>query len=114
MTTRPLRRLSSDATPEKHARGPGRPGRRQLVGRQRPAEKEALRVAAVFRPQERKQLQGLDTLGGCGDLMDERLIDLEDVDRELPQVSHARVAGPEIVDRDRDTERSQRLQHLHG
>src|SRR5580700_10399671 len=44
---------------------------------------------------------------------DERAIDLERIDRELPQVCERAVTGAEVIDRDANTERLQRLEQLH-
>ena len=106
-----------------------------MVGRHRAAEIEPLPFAALLRAKERVLFQRLDALGddavseapahadhrahdrrpagGRRDLMDERLINLEDIDRKLPQIGHARVTGPEVIDRDGHAECPQRLQHFH-
>ena len=47
-------------------------------------------------------------------IVDERLVDLEDVDREALQVSERRVAGAEIVDRETNAERLERVQPLEN
>ena len=43
-------------------------------------------------------------LAAVGDAVDERLVDLEDVDREAADVVQRRVAGAEVVDRELDAE----------
>src|SRR5436190_1283464 len=46
------------------------------------------------------------------DRADERPIDLQDVDRELPQVAERRVPGAEVVDRQPDAQATQLVQPL--
>src|ERR1700674_156897 len=48
-------------------------------------------------------------VGSGGDLADERLVDLEGVDRKLSQIAQAGVARPEVVDRQLHPFRSQRV-----
>src|SRR5207248_319504 len=43
-------------------------------------------------------------LGAGGDTVDELLVDLEDVEREVSEVAQRRVAGTEVIDGESDTE----------
>jgi len=54
--------------------------------------------ARAIGPHDRRVL-GVATQAG-----DERVVDLEDVDGETPEVGQRRVAGAEVVDRDLDAE----------
>ena len=45
----------------------------------------------------------------AGELGDERAVDLQDVGRQALEVAERRVAGPEVVDRDADAHRAQRV-----
>ncbi len=47
------------------------------------------------------------TLGVVDEVVDESLVDLEDVDRELGQRGERRVAGAEVVDGDPDPDAAQ-------
>src|SRR5262249_22270151 len=99
---------------------------RELAERDRAAEQEALRQLASGAAQEGKLLRGLDTLGRRIDVerapepcdrahdrgavgmarhaLDERLVDLDLVEREHLQVAHRGIADPEIVEHDRNSE----------
>src|SRR5439155_12630059 len=93
-----------------------------LVGRRRPGEEEALREIAAELSQRRQLPVGLDALGDREqaervgeadevrrdrgvlrivlDALDERAIDLDQVDREAPELAERREAGAEVVDCD--------------
>src|SRR2546429_1217708 len=93
-----------------------------LVRRCRPREEEALGEVAAELPQrrelpvrldafgDREQAEGVseadEVRGDRGvlrvvlDALDERAIDLDQVDREAPQLAEGREAGAEVVDRD--------------
>ena len=97
-----------------------------LSGVRRPAEVEPLRLLAAELADDRVLLGGLDSLRDQVELervpeVDDALeqdevavlaarvrreapVDLDDVDRELPQVRERRVAGPEVVERQDDAE----------
>src|SRR5690349_10274349 len=88
----------------------------------RPAEQIALPLMAAFGAKAAEFGLGLDALGGdgdaealaeaddrtdyrlrlavCGDVADERLVDLDLVEWKAAQVAQARIAGAEIVHRD--------------
>src|SRR5581483_6032353 len=93
----------------------------QVRQRQRPGEQEALAELAPERAQRVELLGGLDALGcrlqveGLGDVDDgapearvlgapgdalhEGLVDLQEVDRQPPQVAERGVTGAEVVER---------------
>jgi len=116
-----------------------RPGVQQLhelVGSQRPAEEVALSLPAPLGLKKRELLprfhafrddampealahadDGADDGGARwigADLVDERLIDLQHVDRKLPQIAQVRVPGSEIVDRHLDAQVLQGLERERG
>ena len=98
----------------------------RLAGVHRPGEVEALGAVAAHPDQaldlglrldalgDRRRLQAvgeLDDAAGerlgsdvVGDLVDEALVDLDDLDREAPEIAQRRVAGSEVVDREGDPE----------
>src|SRR6185503_14877868 len=100
--------------------------RADLLGVDQRAEVIALAVLAVVPRQERHLTFGLDAVGdrverqAVGDrqdraaqhlpvlvrleIGDERTVDLQHVERELPQILEARVAGAELVDREPHTQ----------
>ena len=104
---------------------------RELVGRDRAAEQEALAEAAAERAQGVGLLGLLDALGDqhqaqrlahghdrlqqravLARVAGEGAVDLQDVHREPAQVAQRRVAGAEVVDREPDAEPAQGLQAL--
>ena len=113
----------------------GHPGR-QLVRRLRPAQVVALRDVAAELGQAVPDLLRLDALGDdlepevaaevdrrahdrgvvlvAGHVHDERLVDLDLVDRQPLEVAERRVAGAEVVDREPHAERRQPLEHGRG
>ena len=48
------------------------------------------------------------------DPLDERLVDLDLVERKLPQIAHARIAGAKIVEHDAKAQRTERLANVQG
>jgi len=75
------------------------------VSAQRPAERDdRLDHARRARPRG----------AGAAELLDERLVDLEQRDRVVVQPGQRGVPGAEVVDRDADPELAQRPQHGHG
>src|SRR5688572_7645010 len=106
--------------------------RADLLGFDQRAEKVALAVLAVVPRQERDLAFRLDTVGdgverqAVSDRQDcvaehlrvlvrvevrhERTVDLQHVERKLPQISEARIAGAELVDREPHTELLQSAQ----
>ena len=101
-----------------------------------PGEQVALTLVDVLGAQPRPLVDRLDPLGhglepehlaqldervhdgrgllGVGDGGHEGLVDLEDVDRELPEVGERRIAGAEVVDRDPDAECLEAVELVHG
>src|SRR3989475_4213309 len=108
----------------------------ELVRRDRLREEEALREVAAELANRGQLPVRLDPLGDCEqaervrearqvgrdgsvlrvvlDAVDERAVDLEDVDGEAPQMAERREPGPEVVDRDPHTAVVQLLQVLTG
>src|SRR5690606_13837799 len=104
----------------------------QLARRQRPGEQVTLHLVAAVAAQQLELTARFDPLGDHleaqalgerddrlgdrgvvrigGDVLDERLVDLERLDREALEVQRRRVAGAEVVDREADAETVERLQ----
>src|SRR5437868_826432 len=98
----------------------------QVLGGPWLAEQVTLRLGAAFLAHAAELLSGLDTLGCRRDakpaseprnrphdrdrirvlaeIADERLIDLDLVERKLAQIAQARIAGAEVVHRDAHAE----------
>src|ERR1051326_3740806 len=107
---------------------------RDAVGVKGPAEVEALRLIALAALQESELVLGFHTFGDHaqtqrprdgdhsrddravalirGDAGDEGAVDLHRVERESLQVVERRVAGTEVVNRDRNADLTKRAEHL--
>ena len=110
--------------------GAGEPGL-ELGGRQRLGEEKALADVAAELLQGDQRLAVLDALGDDGEVQvvaeandagdvglalgehrrDEGAVDLDLGHREQPQPQQRRVAGSEVVDRDREPELGERVEH---